>query len=127
MTFNFSSGPAALPDDVVTRIHDDLPDWNGTGMPVMAVSHRGADFTALMGRVDAKMRAALSIPDSHEVLVMQGGGMGQFAAVPLNLTDPGDEIAVVVTGHWGASAAKEAAQMGLNVVRVADEAASGYT
>ncbi len=110
VTYNFSSGPAALPAELVNRIQEELPDWHGTGMPVMTLSHRGPDFVALM-----------------EQDIMQGGGMGQFAAVPLNLTLPGDEVATVVTGRWGLTAAEEAERLGLTVRRVADQAADRYT
>ncbi|MCL2736469.1 MAG: 3-phosphoserine/phosphohydroxythreonine transaminase [Propionibacteriaceae bacterium] len=127
MTYNFSSGPAVIPAEVVDRIQRELPDWRGTGMPVMTLSHRGKDIVALVERVESKLRAALAVPDTHDVLFMQGGGVGQFAAVPLNLTQPGDEIAALVTGSWGTTAAKEAEQMGLKVVKVADESASRYT
>jgi phosphoserine aminotransferase len=127
VTYNFSSGPAALPAEVVAIIQQELPDWHGTGMPVMTLSHRGPDFVDLMDRVVAKLRQALAIPSTHEVLILQGGGMGQFAAVPMNLTKPGDEVAMLITGSWGNTAAKEAQLMGLTVQRAADEAASGYT
>ena len=127
MTYNFSSGPAALPNEVVDRIKEDLPDWHATGMPVMTLSHRGPDIVALMERTEAKLRRALTVPDTHDVLFLQGGGMGQFAALPLNLTVFGDEIAALVTGHWALTAIAEAEQMGVTVQRVADEYQSHYT
>ena len=127
VTYNFSSGPAALPAEVVDLIQQELPDWHGTGMPVMTLSHRGADIVNLMGQAEHKLRHALSVPDTHEVLFLQGGGVGQFAAVPLNLTEPGDEVAALITGNWGNTAAKEAEQMGVTVHRAADEAATNYT
>jgi len=127
VTYNFSSGPAVLPSDVVNHIQEELPDWHATGMPVMTLSHRGPDIVALVERTEAKLRRALSIPDTHEVLFLQGGGVGQFAAVPLNLTVFGDEAAALVTGHWGRTAIAEAEQMGVTMHRVADEQQSRYT
>jgi len=127
VTYNFSSGPAVLPAEVVDQIQLELPDWHGTGMPVMTLSHRGPDIISLVRQAEQKLRDALAIPDTHEVLILQGGGVGQFAAVPLNLTGPGDEIAALITGNWGRTAATEAEQMGVRVARVADEKATNYT
>jgi len=96
-------------------------------MPEMTLSHRGTEIVSLFRGVEDKLRQALAIPDTHEVLFLQGGGVGQFAAVPLNLTEPGDEVAALITGSWSRTAAAEAEQMGLRVHRVADEGANGYT
>ena len=127
VTYNFSSGPATLPAEVVEQIRRELPDWHGTGMPEMTLSHRGPDIISLVRQTEEKLRDALDIPDTYEVLFLQGGGVGQFAAVPLNLTEPGDEIAALITGSWGNTAAKEAEQMEVAVHRVADEKATNYT
>ena len=127
VTYNFSSGPAALPAEVVDQIQRELPDWHGTGMPEMTMSHRGPDIVNLVRQAEQKLRDALSIPDTYEVLFLQGGGVGQFAAVPLNLTQPGDEVAALITGSWGNTASKEAEQMGVTVRRVADEKNTKYT
>jgi len=127
VTYNFSSGPAMLPLPVVARIQRELPSWGATGQPVMALSHRSAEIANLMRQVSDKLRAALSIPDSHEVLFMHGGGVGQFAAIPLNLTKPGDEIAAIVTGQWGLTAIAEAEAMGVTVNRVSDQGKNRYT
>ena len=116
-----------LPAEVVDQIHYELPDWHGTGMPVMTLSHRGPDIINLVRQTEEKLRDALDIPDVYEVLFLQGGGVGQFAAVPLNLTEPGDEIAALITGSWGNTASKEAEQMEVSVHRVADEKATNYT
>ena len=127
VTYNFSSGPAVLPAEVVDQIQREMPDWHGTGMPVMTLSHRGPDIVNLVRQTEEKLRAALDIPDTHEVLFLQGGGVGQFAAIPLNLTEPGDEVAALITGSWGRTAATEAEQMGVTVVRAADEKDTNYT
>jgi phosphoserine aminotransferase len=89
--FNFSAGPAALPLAVLERARAELTDWNGSGLSVMEVSHRGKAFTALAEAAEARLRALLSIPSHYRVLFMQGGATAQFAAVPLNLTAPGGE------------------------------------
>jgi len=93
----------------------------------MTLSHRGPDIVNLVRQTEEKLRDALDIPDTYEVLFLQGGGVGQFAAVPLNLTEPGDEIAALITGSWGNTAAKEAEQMEVAVHKVADEKGTNYT
>ncbi|MDR0960591.1 MAG: 3-phosphoserine/phosphohydroxythreonine transaminase [Propionibacteriaceae bacterium] len=127
VTYNFSSGPAVLPDEVLAEIRDDLPEWNGTGLSVMTVSHRSPEFMAVMASADERLRRLLAIPDDYAVLFLQGGAMGQFAGIPLNLTDPGETIATIITGHWSETARREAERMGLEVAVVADEKGSRYT
>ena len=116
-----------MPSEVVDQIQRELPDWHGTGMPVMTLSHRGEDIVNLVRQTEEKLRDALEVPDTYEVLFLQGGGVGQFAAVPLNLTEPGDEVAALITGNWGRTAATEAEQLEVTVDRVADEKATNYT
>jgi phosphoserine aminotransferase len=106
--YNFSPGPATLPLPVLERIRDELLDWRGTGMSVMEVSHRGAEFGELAAHAEARVRELLALPDDYAVLFMQGGATLQFAAVPLNLTPPGAPVDYVVTGAWGEKAVKEA-------------------
>ena len=106
--FNFSAGPAAIPDAVLDRIRDDIPDWNGTGMSVMEVSHRSKDFVELAARAEANLRSLLRVPDDYAVLFTQGGATLQMAMAPLNLTAPGDTVDYVITGSWGKKAAGEA-------------------
>ena len=72
--FNFSAGPAALPPGVLNTIRDDIPDWLGTGMSVMEVSHRGKEFVELAARSEANLRHLLGIPDDYSILFAQGGG-----------------------------------------------------
>lgn len=107
---NFSAGPAALPLEVLNIIREDLPDWQGTGMSVMEVSHRGKDFVELAARAESNLRALMSIPDDYSVLFTQGGATLQFAMAPLNLTAPDDAVDYVLTGSWGKKAAGEAAK-----------------
>jgi len=105
---NFSAGPAALPLDVLEIIRNDIPDWQGTGMSVMEVSHRSKEFVALAARCEANLRELLSVPDNYSVLGPQGGATLQMAMAPLNLAGPGDTVDYVVTGSWGKKAASEA-------------------
>ena len=105
---NFSAGPAALPLEVLETIRNDLPDWLGSGMSVMEVSHRSADFVALAARAEATLRELLKVPDDYSVLFPQGGATMQMAMAPLNLTAQGDTVDYVVTGSWGKKAAGEA-------------------
>ena len=106
--YNFSPGPAMLPEPVLLRAQAELLDWRGSGMSVMEVSHRGTDFVEFAAESERKLRALLRVPPSHKVLFLQGGATLQFAAVPLNLA-PADGVAdYVVTGNWGEKAVQEA-------------------
>ncbi|MCP4302401.1 MAG: 3-phosphoserine/phosphohydroxythreonine transaminase [Gammaproteobacteria bacterium] len=106
--FNFSAGPAALPLEVLEVIRNDIPDWQGTGMSVMEVSHRGKNFVELAARAERNVRELLQIPEDYSVLFPQGGATLQMSMVPLNLTGPDDTADYVVTGSWGKKAAGEA-------------------
>jgi phosphoserine aminotransferase len=108
--YNFSAGPAALPLEVLEIIRADIPDWGGTGMSVMEVSHRGKDFIEVAERSESNLRQLLAISDDYSVLWVQGGATMQMAMAPLNLTGPGDSADYVVTGSWGKKAAGEAAK-----------------
>jgi len=105
---NFSAGPAALPLPVLERIREDIPDWAGTGMSVMEVSHRGKDFVAVAAKAEADVRDLLQIPDDYSVLFLQGGATLQFAMVPLNLSHAGQAVDYVQTGSWSKKAIAEA-------------------
>lgn len=114
--YNFSAGPAALPLDVLETIRNDIPDWVGTGMSVMEVSHRGKHFVELAARCEANLRELLGVPDNFSVLWIQGGATMQMAMAPLNLAGPDDTVDYVVTGSWGKKAAAEAGkQCKLNI------------
>ena len=106
--YNFSAGPAALPLEVLESIRNDIPDWLGSGMSVMEVSHRSKDFVELAARAEANLRKLLGVPDDYAVLFTQGGATMQMAMAPLNLTAPGDTVDYVITGSWGKKAAGEA-------------------
>ncbi len=123
---NFSAGPAALPDTVLERARAELLDWQGRGMSVMEVSHRGPDFMALADSTEANLRKLLGVPENYRVLFLSGGATLQFASVPLNLAPPTSGADYVVTGNWGRKAVSEASRY-LSVNVAADSEASGYT
>jgi phosphoserine aminotransferase len=106
--FNFSPGPAMLPEPVLRRAQAELLDWKGSGMSVMEVSHRGTDFIEFAAQSERSLRELLRVPDNYKVLFLQGGATLQFAAVPLNLTPAGAVADYIVTGNWGEKAVQEA-------------------
>ncbi len=108
--WNFSPGPAALPLPVLERVQAELLDWRGSGMSVMEMSHRGNDFMAIQAKAVADLRALLAIPDHYKVVLLQGGGIGESAIVPLNLLGAKRAADYVNTGHWSTRAIAEARQ-----------------
>ncbi|MEZ5089953.1 MAG: 3-phosphoserine/phosphohydroxythreonine transaminase [Micropruina sp.] len=123
--YNFSAGPAVLPEPVLAQAQDELLDWGGSGMSVMEVSHRGKAFVACAARAEAALRELMGIPDDYRVLFLQGGAFGQFAAVPMNLAAEGATAAFLNTGDWSAKAIGEARKY-VTVDVVADEKADNY-
>jgi phosphoserine aminotransferase len=124
--FNFSAGPAALPEPVLERARAEWMDFRGSGMSVMEMSHRGKVFMEVAEKAEKDLRALLDVPDDYAVLFLQGGATGQFAAVPLNLQPGGQSMDYVDTGAWSGKAIKEAQKYGpVNVVASSKE--SGYT
>ena len=106
--YNFSAGPAVLPQDVLIEAAREMTDWHGSGMSVMEMSHRGREFMLIAADAEADLRELLAIPSNYKVLFLQGGGHSQFSMVPLNLLGDRKSIDFVVTGHWGKLALKEA-------------------
>jgi len=106
--FNFSPGPAALPAEVMRQAESEFRDWQGSGMSVMEVSHRGEAFMRVAAEAEADLRELLAIPRNYKVLFMQGGASAQFAIVPLNLTRPEDTVDYIDTGHWSRKGIEEA-------------------
>lgn len=115
-----------MPLEVLERAQSELTDWQGSGMSVMEMSHRGKEFVGIAEQSEARMRSLLSVPDDYEVLFLQGGATGQFAAIPLNLTAPGDSAAYVNTGAWSTKAIAEGARYVRTQV-LADESQSNYS
>jgi len=105
--YNFSAGPAMLPMDVLKKAQEDLVDWQGSGMSVMEMSHRGKEFMSIANKAEADLRTLLAIPDNYKVLFMQGGASSQFSAIPLNLLKEDDTIDILVTGSWSKKCAAE--------------------
>ncbi len=115
--FNFSPGPALIPEPVLRQAADEMLDWQGTGMSVMEVSHRGKDFMALHARAIADLRELLAIPPNYKVLFMQGGALAENAIVPLNLMGEAGQADYLLTGQWSLKSAREAARYGqINIV-----------
>ncbi len=109
---NFAAGPTALPLPVLERARGDLIEYEGTGMSILEHSHRGPSYLAVHAEAKGLLRELLAIPESFEILFMQGGARGQFAFVPMNLL-PSDGFAeYVVTGTWGEKALAEARRLG---------------
>ncbi len=123
--FNFAAGPAMLPLEVLDQAREELEDWQGSGMSVMEVSHRGKPFVALTQGLEALLRELASVPSHYKVLFLQGGATAQFAGVPLNLATAESTADYVSTGSWSKKAIAEAKRY-CNVHVAADESASGY-
>ena len=101
-----------LPESVLEKAQAELMNYRGSGMSVMEMSHRSAVYADIFAETKARFKAALSVPDSHEILFLQGGASTQFSMVPLNLLPVGGSADYAVTGHFSGSAAKEAAKFG---------------
>ena len=125
-TFNFSAGPSVLPEEVLRQAQAELLNYHGTGMSVMEMSHRSQAFSDIFQDVKARFRAALSVPDTHEILFLQGGGTAQFSMIPLNLMGEQWTADYAVTGHFSGNAAKEAEKYGA-VHIAADTSTCGHT
>ena len=106
--FNFSAGPSVLPTPVLEKAAAELVNYHGSGLSVMEMSHRSREFQDIFNDTKAKFRAALSVPESHEILFLQGGGSLQFSMIPMNFTADGDTADYAVTGNFAKIAAKEA-------------------
>jgi phosphoserine aminotransferase len=106
--YNFSAGPAMLPEEVLQRAREEMLDWQGSGMSVMEMSHRGKEFMAIAARAEADLRELLAIPSNYKVLFLQGGASSQFAMVPINLLGGRRKADYINTGEWSKKAIKEA-------------------
>jgi phosphoserine aminotransferase len=125
-TFNFSAGPAVLPEPVLLQAAAEMLDWHGSGMSVMEMSHRGPEFISIAQQAEADLRALLAVPDDYAVLFLQGGAIAENAIVPMNLLGKRGAADYVDTGEWSKKSMKEAKKY--CDVRVAASAADrGYT
>ncbi|HEX4916802.1 MAG TPA: 3-phosphoserine/phosphohydroxythreonine transaminase [Limnobacter sp.] len=130
--WNFSAGPAALPEVVLERAALEMLDWQGKGLSVMEMSHRSPEYTTIFEKTRADFKTLLQVPDSHEVLFMQGGAVGMNAIVPMNLLKGFEQAAFVNTGAWSKKTTKEFGKYGLarvlldNGAPSSDAAAGAY-
>ncbi len=109
--YNFSAGPAVLPEEVLEEAAEEMLDYRGTGMSVMEMSHRSAAFQQIIDEAEADLRDLLQIPDNYKVLFLQGGASQQFAMIPMNLMK--NRVAdYIVTGQWAKKAWQEAQKYG---------------
>lgn len=106
--YNFSAGPAMLAEEVLQKAADEILDYENHGMSVMEMSHRGKEFLQIAEETEADLRELMKIPANYKVLFLQGGATGQFAAIPMNLSAPGEKADYIMTGLWGKKAVKEA-------------------
>ena len=112
MVLNFGAGPAKLPAPVLLRVQKELVHYGDTGMSVMEMSHRGADYKKIHEHTQQMARQLLQVPDNYEILFFQGGGTGLFSAICMNLMGKTGTADYAVTGSWSAKAAKEAEKYG---------------
>ena len=123
--FNFSAGPAALPEPVLRRAAEEMLDWHGSGMSVMEMSHRGKEFISIAEAAEKDLRELLAIPANYKLLFMQGGAIGENAIVPMNMLRGKTSADYIDTGEWSKKSIKEAKKYGaVNVA--ASAAATGY-
>lgn len=125
-SYNFSAGPAMLPEAVIQRAQQEMLEWNGSGMSVMEMSHRGKDFMSIATKAEADLREVMSIPDNYKVLFLQGGASSQFAAIPLNLLGDKAHADYLNTGMWSKKAIAEAKRY-CTVNVAADTSGNGFT
>ncbi len=106
--FNFSAGPAALPEAVLQRAASEMLDWQGSGMSVMEMSHRGKEFTRIAEKAEADFRALLGVPSNYKILFLQGGALAMNALIPMNLLGNKHGADYVNTGEWSKKSIEEA-------------------
>ncbi len=110
--YNFSAGPATLPEEVLQKAADEMLCYGESGQSVMEMSHRSKEYQAIIDSCEALLRSTMSIPDNYKVLFLQGGASSQFAMVPLNLMNKTGKADFVLTGQWATKAYKEASRYG---------------
>lgn len=125
--YNFSAGPAILPEEVLKRAADEMLEYGDSGQSVMEMSHRSKEYQAIIDSVEAKLREVMNIPDNYKVLFLQGGASSQFAMVPLNLMNKSGKADFVLTGQWATKAYQEASRYGeCNVVASSKDKTFSY-
>lgn len=125
--FNFSAGPAALPEEVLKQAADEMLDWHGSGTSVMEMSHRGKEFMSIAAQAEADLRELMNIPANYKVLFLQGGASLQFEMVPINLLAGRKSADYVHTGEWAKKAIKAAKNFcSVNTVASSEDANFSY-
>ncbi len=125
--YNFSAGPAVLPKEVLQQASDEMMNWQGCGMSVMEMSHRGKEFMGIAAQAEADLRELMGIPANYKVLFLQGGASSQFAMIPMNLLRGKKSADYVNTGEWSKKAIQEAKKFGeVNVVATSADANFSY-
>ena len=124
---NFSAGPAVLPEPVLQQAAAEMLDWQGSGMSVMEMSHRGKEFISIASKAEADLRALLAIPANYKVLFLQGGAIAENAIVPMNLLQGRTVADYVNTGEWSKKSLKEAKKYcTVNIVASSEDRAFTY-
>jgi phosphoserine aminotransferase len=108
--WNFGAGPAALPEAVLRQAAEEMLEWNGAGMSVMEMSHRGKEFSGIISQAEADLRELLKVPGNYKILFMQGGAIAENAIIPLNLAGQNPKIDFVETGSWSTKSINEASR-----------------
>ena len=124
--YNFSAGPAVLPEEVLKEAAAEMLDYNGSGMSVMEMSHRSKDFQEIIDTAEADLRDLMNIPDNYKVLFLQGGASQQFSAIPMNLMK--NKVAdFIITGQWAKKAYQEASRYGkANILASSEDKTYSY-
>ncbi|NCC29131.1 MAG: 3-phosphoserine/phosphohydroxythreonine transaminase [Gammaproteobacteria bacterium] len=120
--YNFSAGPAMLPEPVLIRAREEMLEWHGSGMCVAEMSHRGKEFMSIAAQAEADLRELLAVPSNYKVLFLQGGASTQFAAIPMNLLRGAVSADYLNTGSWSKKAIAEARRYGQVHVAASTEA-----
>ena len=120
--YNFSAGPAILPEEVLKQAQAELLDFNGTGMSVMEMSHRGKDYSAVHQEAKDNSKKLSNIPTNYSILFMTGGASTQFSLIPMNLLGEGETADYITGGAWSSKAIKAAKKLGVNVNEIANTA-----
>lgn len=121
--FNFSAGPAMLPEAVMRKAADEFLNWQSTGMSVMEMSHRSKEYMGVAHKMEADLREVMQIPENYNVIFTHGGASLQFAAIPMNLAEQNDTVDYLNTGVWSTKAIKEASRYtNVNVVAGGEQA-----
>ena len=109
--YNFSAGPAVLPEEVLREVQQEMLDYRGSGQSVMEMSHRSRVFDEIIKEAEADLRELMAIPENYKVLFLQGGASLQFAMIPMNFMRS-QKADYILTGHWAKKASEEASIYG---------------